>query len=236
MITESEVEWLALHCPNLVVNEGRTEVCGDFALRAAYDDATESFVWLLDPQSTAAGQVLFDTYKILIQRRDDSFELPRLIIDIDDQKKIIDRHFFPNGAACLCGAIEKREFLVTGFSFLEYLERLVVPFIYQQTYYDKFHEWPWGEYAHGPAGVFQSYAKSNKTQNDIAACLYELRRDKTNWSRISAVLSGNERVTETSKCFCLTPKQIRRCHPDAWFAMVKLRSDIRRLQVRINGD
>lgn len=228
MITEYEIKWIEENLRELNVNAERTEVSGDLEFTAAYDK-TIGFVWLIKPDQTAAGEILSDKYRIRIQATPDKNNLPILKIEGDKPNKTIDRHFYNNGTACLCGPVERYEFLQSGFSFIKYLDKLVVPFLYEQTYFDKYPgEWPWGEYAHGSAGIFESFAKSEGTREHVEACLEELRKDKNNWERVRAVLLGQVRVTETSKCFCTSPDQIRRCHPDAWSAMYKLRSAIRK--------
>lgn len=233
MITEAEAKWVNEKCPTLNINTERTEINGDLEFTAAYDKSA-GFVWLINQGQTAPGEILTDIYKISIQPSITRDNLPILKIEGDKPEKTIDRHFYDNGTACLCGPVEKYEFFKSGFSFIKYLDRLVIPFLYEQTYFDKHPgEWPWGEYAHGSAGIFESFAKSEGTREHAEACLEELRKDKNNWDRIRAVLLGQQRVTETSKCFCTSPKEIRRCHPNAWFAMSKLRAAIRLYRIHL---
>ncbi len=234
MITEADIQWISKYYPTLKINKEYTEVQGVFDFKAAYDRVSSSFRWFLDPDQSVSGEILENAYNVIITKASDQDELPSLQVTDENIKKIVDRHFYPDGTACLCGPVEKKNFILSGFSFIKYLERMVVPFLYAQTYYDKYYEWPWGEYAHGSAGVFQSYVNSNWTPEDIEACLKQLRKDP-NWKRIKSVLAGQERVTETSRCFCAKPGQIKRCHPGAWFAMVKFRFAIKEQGIRLNG-
>jgi len=233
MIPESEKQWLKDTLPALSINPENSEVSGELTFTATYDGEA-GFTWLVEPGQIAPGEVLTATYKIRIKPGKDADDIPTLTVEDDAIEKVLDRHFYTSGNACLCGPVEKQRFLKSGYSFIKYLDQLVVPFLYEQTYFEKYRKWPWGEYAHGAAGVFQSFANSEGTIEDVQACLQQLRKDKK-WDRIRAVLSGRERVTETSKCFCTSPDQIRRCHPTAWFALLRLRSAIQKYAVRLNN-
>ncbi|MBK9107364.1 MAG: hypothetical protein IPM92_03020 [Saprospiraceae bacterium] len=232
MITDDEIKWISEYCPSLNINQDRSEVSGLINFRAAYDKEG-GFTWLIDDKQMAKGEILQDSYEVLVKKADKLTELPSLQLKIDEGKINIGRHFYPDGKACLCGPAERGKFIQSGFLFTKFLERLVVPFLYEQTYFDKYEKWPWNEYAHGSAGIFQSFAFSDGTKEDIEACLQDLRKDK-NWPRIKAMLSGHERVTESSICFCNNPKQIRKCHPDILFRMAKLRSAIQKQSIRLN--
>jgi len=234
MITETEITWLESNHPTLKVNTDHTEVSGDFNFTATYDSETDKFTWLTSPGQTAPGVVLSGTYKIAIKKIEDEKLLPSLKVEIDKEKLITDRHFYPSGGACLCGPAEVYEFIKQGYSFPRYFETLVVPFLYGQTYYDLYSKWPWGEYTHGAAGVFESYSRSEKTKEHAEACLRQLQKNG-DWPRIKRVLSGEERITETSNCFCTKPKQIRRCHGYTWSAMLKLKKDIRDYRISLSN-
>jgi hypothetical protein len=225
MISEEEVQWIKEYCPTLTVDKNRMEVSGSLKFRATYDSSS-GFTWLLEQNQSAPGEIIEDTYEIIISRPKDENKLPILKIIGKDITKNIDRHFYTNKTACLCGVVERRKYLLQNFSFIKYLEQLVVPFLYEQSYYDKYNKWPWGGYAHGAIGIFQSYNNSEGSKEDIEACLEQLYSDK-NWKRIRAVLLGQERIKEKSKCFCSNPGQIKKCHPGTWFTMIRFRVAIK---------
>ena len=226
MISETEAKWLEENLPTLFIGTDRKVVSGELKFTAAYDLSSNQFTWLIHPGQTARGVILMGTYNVSIKQGKSPTAVPMLQVEDEHIEKSTDRHFYASGTACLCGPVEDiYEFMASEFSFIKYLERLVIPFLYEQSYYDKHGKWPWGEYAHGAAGIFKSYARSGKTREHIEACINKLRSD-TNWPRIRNVLSGKEKVTETSKCFCTKPGQIRRCHGAAWFAIARLRAAI----------
>jgi len=233
MITDEDLQWLKKYLPAITINADRTEARGSISFIASYDKDA-GLTWLLEENLKVPGEILNGTYEVLIIKSDDLNELPSLQINLDEGKINIDRHFNQtDGKACLCGPVERGEFLRSEFLFIKFLERLIIPFLYAQTYFDKHRKWPWGELAHGSAGILQSFANSEGTKEDIEACLHEFRKDKSNWPRIKAVLSGHKRLTESSVCFCQTPKQIRKCHPDVLFRMGKFRAAIQQHRIRL---
>jgi hypothetical protein len=233
MISQSEKQWLKDKLPTLVVSSDGTEVSGELPFTAVYD-ADVGFTWLIDPCQTAPGEQLSATYKIRVQQSKSADDVPALKVEDDTIEKILDRHFYISGNACLCGPVEKYEFLSSGYSFIKFLQKLVIPFLYAQTYFDKHHKWPWGEYSHGVTGIFESYSRGIKSREHLDVCLVQLRKIKDKWPRIKSILAGRERLVETSKCFCGSLKQIRKCHPVAWFMVVEFCNDVRKNGINLD--
>jgi hypothetical protein len=232
IIKENEIEWLGKHYPNLKINEQRTEVHGDLKFVASYDKTTDQFTPAVYPSQVVSGTVIDGEYKILI--KENAKTLPSLKIESDNIPFIPDRHFYDQGSACLCGPVEASQFMEEGFSFPLFIERLVIPFLYGQKSYDINNKWPWLEYAHGSTGILQSYYKSGKTLEHAKVCLQKLQADKIHWPRVKAILSGREKIMESSKCFCSKAKNIRECHLDAWFGIIKLRKVLKESFVSLN--
>lgn len=231
MISQTEVAWLQTNYPNLKVNPERTEVSGELIFAAAYDTASDTFTPLTLPGQMADGVIIRSSYDIHISKNKDASALPLLRIAGNKIKICPDRHFYNSGYACLCGTVEQVNFIATDYSFQEYLERLVYPFLYEQSFYDKYHKWPWGEYAHNEAGILQSYYYAGKTVEHAEECLKKLRRQKK-WARLSAILRGH-RMTESNPCFCSDNKPIAKCHTDVWFGILKLRRDIKTFGISV---
>ncbi|MBT3256935.1 MAG: hypothetical protein HN366_10815 [Deltaproteobacteria bacterium] len=71
----------------------------------------------------------------------------------------IDRHILKNGQACLEVFPEINRRWPQGSNLVDFLDRLVEPFLAWQAYYDAFGEPPeWGERAHGKKGIVEYYA------------------------------------------------------------------------------
>lgn len=232
MISEAEVGWLTAQYPNLKVNKERTEISGEITFTAAYDAGSNQFTPLTLTGQTAAGIVLTGTYNILINKGKDDKTLPRLKIVDETIPRIPDRHFYDSGHACLCGPVEESEFMRQDFSFPRYLEQLVYPFLYGQRYYDTYVKWPWKQYSHGSAGIFESYYLAGATPEHTAACLQKLKMDIHVWPRVRTILTGKERLTGSTHCFCV-PRHFMKTHASVWFGIFKLQGDLRRFVITI---
>jgi hypothetical protein len=225
MISESEIAWLQDSHPLLVVNSERTEVTGELVFAAAYDKSIDSFTPLVKPGQAAPGLLLRGAYDILIKKGKNEKILPTLRIHGNKVTRILDRHFYGDGHACLCGPIEEVDHMNAGLSFPEYLMQLVYPFLYGQVYYDLHNKWPWNDYSHGSAGIFESYHRSGSTREHAETSIRKLRASKHEWVRIHKFLSGGERIGGATNCAC-GPRHKMKEHPSVWFGLYKLRQAI----------
>ena len=60
-------------------------------------------------------------------------------------------------AVCLCPPIEEKLYEKQAISVRQFIEKYILPFFYEQSYFRENGEWPWGEYGHGIIGVLESY-------------------------------------------------------------------------------
>lgn len=115
MIPKNEKTWLKEKLPTLSISPDGTEVSGELTFTATYDKDA-GFTWLIEPAQTAPGEVLTATYKIRIRPGKNEEDIPTLTVEDEAVEKVLDRHFYTNGSACLCGPAEKDEFLRSGYS------------------------------------------------------------------------------------------------------------------------
>ena len=104
--------------------------------------------------------VLVGSFNIRLEERTDksTWHLPALFVD--GIELIPERHFNQKDhSACLCSPLEEREFLEPELQFSLFLERLVIPFLYGQSFYSSRGQWPWAEYAHGSTGILEAYSR-----------------------------------------------------------------------------
>lgn len=221
MITDSEIQWLKKHCPALQVSEDRTEVSGDISFTAAYDTETGLFTWLLPPKTEAPGLIFQETYKILIKKHKNEKRMPSLRISNGQTEWDVKRHYYEDGRACLNGPVEEHQFMKKEFSFLQYFEMRVIPFLYGQKFYDEYHKWPWAEYAHCAAGILESFFASDRSKEMAEICFDRLKNEKS-WSRVKSTLLGG-RLPESSKCLCGSSRQLRLCHGTSLFKIMNFR-------------
>jgi hypothetical protein len=225
MITKDEVTWLQANYPLLTVNADHTEVSGEIVFAAAYDKATDIFTPLTQSGQIAEGVMLRGAYEISIKKGGNNKTLPTLQVLGNKVDLILDRHFYGTGHACLCGPVEEVERMNAGFSFPVYLEQLVYPFLYGQRHYDLHDEWPWNDYSHGSAGVFESYHRSGSSREHAEVCIRKIQANMIEWPRVQKLLSGQEHISGATNCVC-GPRHKMKAHPAVWFGLFKLRQII----------
>ncbi|HEY5368350.1 MAG TPA: hypothetical protein VIJ75_05095 [Hanamia sp.] len=239
MLTDSEIDWLKTHYSTLKPNNDRTELKGVISFTGTYNSDLNNFIVLSDGnENKIGGIVLQGSYKIAIKERkkDDptGLKLPGLYLEEGQIVFSPERHFnVIDKSACFCGPIEEELYLEEGFQIQTFLQNLIIPFLYEQLYYDTYDKrWPWGEYGHGTTGVLESYFKTVDLRF-IESSLYRLKRDGKLWPYVRRMLLSKEYVKGHINCFCESGDFIRRCHPEAWKGINKLRKDILELAIVI---
>lgn len=238
MLTEEDVEWLKSFYPQLVVNTDRTEVQGELFFAGAYNKENNQFLVLRkDTENTIGGFVLEGSYKLKITQREANSpvgsKLPALIFESGQVDLVRDRHF--NGAdtsACVCGPIEEEKYLTRGYKFRTFFDEFVVPFLYEQKYYDLNNKtWPWGEYGHGSIGIFASYFQFGDPMY-IPSILERLKKD-IHWNgTVKLLLSKKGYVKGHTICWCGKNKPLRNCHVETWEGINKLRQDLKKNNIK----
>jgi len=207
---------------------------GDLGFSASYDRATNTFVLLNDPHDgRLPAESLTGSFRVRIRERIDKSVSRLPSLHIEKIEHTPQRHFNQQDkSACLCSPLEEQEFLQPAFCFPKYLQQLVIPFLYGQLYVTANGHWPWAEYEHGSAGIFEAYSKT-KDQTSLDECLRQLRRD-TGWPAIRAALMQKPHMKGHTPCFCAKKDHIRRCHPAAWQGALRLQKDLNSLGIVVS--
>lgn len=77
-------------------------------------------------------------------------------------------HLNPDGTLCLALPVEQRRVLREQPTFLEFVNRLVIPFLYGYSYWKKHGQHPFGEQDHGDAGVLRYYLDTLQLRDKVA--------------------------------------------------------------------
>lgn len=231
MLKESDEQWLRDTHPALI--QAGQGVAGMIEFTASYNAQANVFVTHGGGVTDQEGGVtLSGSFQIRIEERTDksTSRLPAVYVQGIDLTS--DRHYNQRDkSACLCSPFDEDEFLQPELRFKPFLEQLVIPFLYGQIYYSSHGHWPWTEYAHGAAGVFEAYSKI-RDRNRARECLKQLVQDK-HWPRIQSALRQSPYIKGHTPCFCTEMDQIRRCHPGALKGALLLQQDLRALGIPI---
>lgn len=184
--------------------------------------------------NTAQGELFFDrTYKgiriadsyilqIKFKTKENSIlplveEVGGKIIQIANQLILppIDLHINENDKTlCLCIDEKEKDYLPDGFGIEIFFEKILEPLLYWISYYGKYKEPPWEEYAHGFLGHLELYAEG---------CIsLEKLKEKV----IINKLYGFKKQKGHDKCPCGSDKKIRYCHKLIYKAIYKLKKEL----------
>lgn len=136
-----------------------------------------------------------------------------------------DRHINPDGDCCIT---VWEHWLATAAdqSIAGYINGPLHEYFLGQFWFEKTGRWPFGERAHGTAGLEQAYAEVLRVANNRRQLLYHLRLLSQDWPK------GHWR------CPCGSGKRLRYCHRNELEAMhQRVRPDIaRRMLRRLNPE
>lgn len=163
-LAESDIKWLKSSFPNLRHDAETKRIIGELDFCAAYNKRSDKLQFGSDPTALTLYTYLCDAFEIEIRLESDLIKEDGWPIVYETGKrsagiaakhnvKLIDLHFFEDGACCL-GIRYSRE---KNLTLERFLYNLVIPFFYRLAYADKYgikaaQTDLWGEYSHGKQG------------------------------------------------------------------------------------
>ena len=226
VISSEDQSWLADNYPGLVCQNN--SIAGIVSFTATYDSESNLFLIMRDGEDNSVGGIVFSCeYQIRIETREKLTYSTLPAVYVEEIDRVDERHFGYDGSACLCSPLQEREFLFPTFNFPKFFAYLVVPFLYGQSFYTRYNRWPWLEYAHGTAGLLESFGDEEGLDQDaVRNFLAVLAVEKRAWPNVRAALDRDQ-IKGHTPCFCPKHDQIRRCHPKALIGIRKLQHEIK---------
>ncbi len=151
---------------------------------------------------------------------------------IADKYQIIDLrtlHKNIDGTACLCARPMERDFFPGDFNLLMYIEKLVVPYLFSLTFYEKYQRWPWGDYNHGLLGILEFYGENKPILSPEE--IFEVRPSFLNDPIRSLCYKQIKRPSAKRSCLCGSTKRFKDCHQQAWYGAKHLSIELTRLGI-----
>jgi hypothetical protein len=109
-------------------------------------------------------------------------------------------HKLETGALCLGSPIRQRMILANCPTLVGFVELLVVPYLYNRSYFEKHDCLPVGELEHGSAGLIEDYQQLFKVEGK-EACLGMLQ-----------LLGMKKRKANKVPCPCGSGRRVGKCH------------------------
>lgn len=152
-------------------------------------------VSLIDPDS---GKI-WETYSLRINI---PYSYPKELPSIFEIGNKIpkNRHINSDGTCCLAPTVEQWLILGNKYTLVDFIDKLVIPFLATQKLVECGQGWNNGEYAHSGEGLLEYYKQKlliNKTEV-VLNCLYNLN--------IIATTHANQ------VCFCRSGSKFKSCH------------------------
>ncbi len=166
----------------------------------------------LDNKYIIEGHIGFST-KILDEIIEDQYEIklsipknyPKEMIQAYEIghriKRVDENHINGDGTLCVGRPVEILQKLAPNYYLCDYIDKILIGYLAQYSYKEKFGFWPYGESAHGTTGIIDYY-KDKYGLNNLASILDFLKALQESISRRQ---KGYER------CWCGCGKLFKNC-------------------------
>lgn len=203
----SDTKWLKNKYPKLKINSKENIVQGELSFDRTYKE--------IRIEDTYTLQIKFKTKKNSVLPQVE--EIGGKVVQIAKQLALppIDLHINEaDSTLCLCIDEREKDYLPDGFDIEIFFERILEPVLYWISYYSKYKQPPWEEYAHNNLGHLELYAEGyigieKLKEKFFIKKLHELKKQK-----------GHD------KCLCGSDKKIRDCHKLIYKAIYKLKKEL----------
>lgn len=164
-IEDIDLRWLGENFPGLNYVENKpSNISGELNFGMEYYPDKKSFdVFQFKESAKSKKNLIYDTYQIEIDLKKTAKSLwPKVFETGKRVPREADFHCYADGHLCLTTFLEEAVYSRDGFKLEKFITNIVVPAFYEQSYYEKYGRWPWGEYSHGVIGLLESFSKVNK--------------------------------------------------------------------------
>lgn len=218
-LSKNDQKWLQEKYPDLTITRenGIHVVSGEFQFDAKFND-----------------ERIIDTYRVKIELQGNQFsDLPNVIETGSRIRKISeergiplpDLHSYEDGSTCLCLRLAESDYFPDGFFFPIFIEKLVVPFFYAQSYFEEHKIWPWETYSHGVYGWLEWYLDQKNVSPDVTDDFFIKLKSTQEWQKIRNELFKKGGVKGHHPCICGSSQKYRNCHNKVFRGLWKLQQD-----------
>lgn len=235
VISDGEEGWVKANYPQLVFEGGRPPLRLVGSIDFGYAPSRPSS--LVRKMFGDADCRITDSYdiKISFDRLPPTYSMLPVIQEVGGRIELVatrygitslsDAHISTDGTLCLCAPAEAHLYFSAGFTLEEYVNNIVVPFFYGQSFFERYGTWPWGTYSHGWLGVLESYATVGNDSSPQS--LLELNRligfmgESELSKRVETTVHRLTRPHMGGPCMCGSGRRFRDCHPLLFQPLVK---------------
>jgi hypothetical protein len=129
-----------------------------------------------------------------------------LVIETDNKiPRIPDRHVNSDDTLCLAVLPEELKIARNGITFKYFLDKVLVPHLGRETYYNIEKIYPDGEYEHGKIGIWK-YFEEIFNVTDKQFIINELK----------VIVNHNKMLERNVECICGSGLKFKKCHLVIW--------------------
>lgn len=245
-LKNADRKWLRENYSELtpvIDKNGKEKITGKLKFDMVYYEENKPYV--LNPTQTQLenGLHIRDVYDLEIILQPGSYsELPRVYetsgrIQQNARQRnlpISDIHVNGDGSACLCLSVDEKRLLPDGFKLEHYIPRLVIPFFFAQSHFEKQGSWPWGQWGHGVSGLLEWYFKQPQITKEKLDIFIQQALALSDGPELKRHLMKKSGIKGHHPCICGSTNKFRNCHIDAMRGLRKLKEDMHDLGVRLN--
>jgi hypothetical protein len=131
-------------------------------------------------------------------------------------------HHNPDGSLCLEAPLAVYEVFRANETLVNFVDNLLVPYLYVHSHYLKYGELPFGEHAHGAEGILEDYKKRFEITEDSSVL------------RLVQILAENT-YRGHHVCPCGSKKKLRDCHGKYLLRLTKIQFNFMKDYLEILG-
>lgn len=132
--------------------EGKLIVTGFLPFKRSYD-----------------GYVIEDGYRVEISGLEEYPNTVPVVRELNNRiRRHSDNHADKDGTLCLATPLGLHKSFFESPTLLVFIEKLLIPYLYGHTYWERKGVYPWGEASHGSAGIKASYAELFGVSDDLS--------------------------------------------------------------------
>ena len=205
LLSKNNLTWILKKYPSFRYNSNKLELIGDMFFDRSFDSKRIQDVYSI---------------KILLKAKTNSvlpqcFHIGNKIKKISSELQISLRDLHINDDDSICLMIDECEqaYFPDGFKIIDFFENILEPYLYWISFYRKYNQPPWDDYAHGKLGYLELYAEG-------IICFEKLKSKVSyDWNKISKIKGHH-------LCICNSNKKLRNCHKKIYQAIYKIKKEI----------
>lgn len=148
----------------------------------------------------------WDSYELEIKHHPDFPKRFPKVYEISNKiPKIADWHIYEDQSCCIDVLPSEIIKCKDGLSLVDFIEKELTPYFFNQTHRRVEGYYVGGEYSHGNRGIYEFYADRLKTGDNVRKTL-----------SLMIYIASNSRPNRSNKCFCGSGGLFRHCHREAY--------------------